>query len=173
MSRAWIGLGANLGQPDRTLPMALAALQALPMTTLRAVSPAYWTQPWGLPDQPEFLNAVALVETGQEPLALLRTLLAIESGLGRRRDQARWGPRAIDLDLLLFGDRVVDEAELTLPHPRMHERAFVLVPLADLAPTLIVPGRGRVEELLDGLSEEELDGVRAAACDLSRVTRPT
>lgn len=173
MSLAWIGLGANLGQPDRTLRKALAALAALPGTDLRAVSRAYWTRPWGVLEQPEFLNAVALAETRQEPTALLRALLTIESGLGRRRGQERWGPREIDLDLLLYDDRVLDLAELTLPHPRLHERGFVLAPLADLAPDLVVPGRGRVAELLDGLAVEELDGVRVANADLSRAVRPT
>ena len=162
MSSAWIGLGANLGQPVKTLHKALTALDGRIGMDLRTVSPAYWTKPWGLPDQPEFLNAVALVETRQEPVELLRTLLAIESGLGRRRNEERWGPREIDLDLLLFEDRVMEGEELTLPHPRLHERAFVLVPLADLAPDLMVPGQGRVAELLEALPEEQLHGLRSA-----------
>lgn len=162
MSRAWIGLGANLGRPKNTLEMALPALEALPATRLLAASPAYWTAPWGLTDQPEFLNAVVCVQTDQGPIELLRDLLALELGLGRARTGPRWGPREIDLDLLLFDDRVLDSAELTLPHPRMHQRAFVLVPLADLAPDLHVPDRGKVSELLASLPDEELDGVRPA-----------
>ena len=162
MSLAWVGLGANLGRPQQTLDQALLALQSLPQTRLIAVSPAYWTAPWGEPDQPEFLNAVACLETAQTPPELLRALLAIETGLGRQRQGARWGPRELDLDLLLLDDQAIDEPELTLPHPRLHQRAFVLVPLADLAPDLEVPGHGRVAELLEALPEDELDGIRPA-----------
>lgn len=162
MSLAWIGLGANLGRPKNTLNMALAALDALPATRLQAVSPAYWTAPWGLADQPEFLNAVACVQTDRGASELLRDLLSLESGLGRARSGPRWGPREIDLDLLLFDDDVLESYELILPHPRMHQRAFVLVPLADLAPDLDIPGRGCVAELLDALPAEELAGIRPA-----------
>ncbi len=162
MSQAWVGLGANLGRPQQTLEQALLALQSLPQTRLVAASPAYWTPPWGEPDQPEFLNAVACLETAQAPLDLLRLLLAVETGLGRRRDGARWGPRELDLDLLLFDAETRTEPELTLPHPRLHERAFVLVPLADLAPDLDIPGHGRVAELVDALPDEALDGIRPA-----------
>jgi len=160
--RAWIGLGANLGRPEHSLGMALTALDALPKTRLLAVSTAYWTAPWGLPDQPEYLNAVALIETALEPIALLRALLAVESRLGRRRNGERWGPREIDLDLLVFDNQVLESEELTLPHPRLHERAFVLVPLAELSPELEIPGQGPVLELLESLPEDELAGVRPA-----------
>ncbi|MFP4207013.1 MAG: 2-amino-4-hydroxy-6-hydroxymethyldihydropteridine diphosphokinase [Wenzhouxiangella sp.] len=162
MSRAWVGLGANLGRPKETLQQALAALDGLPATILKAVSPSYWTPAWGGLEQPEFLNAVACLETGQAPLELLRALLAIESGLGRIRSGPRWGPRAIDLDLLLFDQRELQTAELTLPHPRLHQRAFVLVPLADLAPEQIVPGKGKVSDLLEALDSEQFDGIRPA-----------
>lgn len=160
MSLAWIGLGANLGRPEQTLEQALIALRALPRSRLVAVSPGYWTAPWGQPDQPEFLNAVACLQTELEAMELLRALLAIETGLGRTREAGRWGPRTLDLDLLLVDDQEIDEAELSLPHPRLHQRAFVLVPLADLAPDLQIPGLGSVSELLDALPEEELDGIR-------------
>lgn len=162
MSQAWIGLGANLGRPKDTLEDALGALAALPNTRLLAVSPAYWTTPWGLPDQPDFLNAVACLQTGHAPVELLKGLLAIESDLGRVRTGPRWGPRQIDLDLLLYDDLVLESAELTLPHPRMHQRAFVLVPLADLAPDLDIPGQGGVLELLESLTDEGLKSVRPA-----------
>lgn len=162
MSLAWIGLGANLGRPRQTLEQALIALRALPRSRLVATSPSYWTAPWGLEDQPEFLNAVACLKTELEPLQLLRALLAIEAGLGRKRDGERWGPRELDLDLLLVDDQQIEEAELSLPHPRLHERAFVLLPLADLAPELDIPGLGTVTELLEALPEEELDGIRPA-----------
>lgn len=162
MSQAWIGLGANLGRPRQQLEQALLALNALPGTRIVAVSPAYWTRPWGESDQPDFLNAVACLETVQKPHSLLRALLAIEAGMGRRRDRPRWGPRELDLDLLLFDAQVIDSRDLILPHPRLHERAFVLVPLADLAPGLAVPGQACVAELLAALPEHELDGLLLA-----------
>jgi 2-amino-4-hydroxy-6-hydroxymethyldihydropteridine diphosphokinase len=162
MSLAWVGLGANLGRPENTLNKALAAIDALPATRLLVTSPFYWTTAWGRAGQPDFLNAVACIQTESSPLELLRGLLVIESGLGRVRTGPRWGPREIDLDLLLFDDQVLDSAELSLPHPRLHERAFVLVPLADLDPNLIVPGKGRVIEQLEALPDEELDSVRPA-----------
>jgi 2-amino-4-hydroxy-6-hydroxymethyldihydropteridine diphosphokinase len=162
MSLAWIGLGANLGRPKRTLSSALLALDRLDRTRVIAVSPAYWTPPWGVLEQPEFLNAVACVRTEMAPSALLHALLDIESRLGRERSQQRWGPRMADLDLLLVDDQVVDSAELTLPHPRLHERAFVLLPLADVAPGLDVPGHGCVQDLLDALPDVDMDGIRSA-----------
>ena len=171
MSLAWVGLGANLGRPKQTLERALLALQALPQTRLVAVSPAYWTAPWGEPEQPEFLNAVACLNTDLEPMQLLRALLAVETGLGRKREGERWGPRELDLDLLLVDDQEIEAPELSLPHPRLHERAFVLVPLADLAPELEISGHGRVAELLDALPDDELDGIRPAG-RLSSGPRP-
>ena len=162
MSLAWVGLGANLGRPQQTLEQALMALDALARTSVAAVSPAYWTEPWGVTDQPAFLNAVACLKTEQPPRELLRLMLAIESGLGRHRDGVRWGPRELDLDLLLFDQQIIETPDLTLPHPRLHQRAFVLVPLVDLAPALEVPGHGRVAELLEALPEEQLHGIRPA-----------
>jgi 2-amino-4-hydroxy-6-hydroxymethyldihydropteridine diphosphokinase len=139
---AYVGLGANLGDREHAIRAAAAALPA------RRLSTIVETEPWGLEDQPPFLNAVAEVETELPPRSLLERLLAIERSLGRRRDGPRWGPRTIDLDLLLYGDETVDEAGLTVPHPRLDERAFVLEPLAELAPSLIVPGKGTVQALL-------------------------
>lgn len=162
MSLAWIGLGANLGRPKHSLEQALIALQALPKCRLVASSPSYWTAAWGLEDQPEFLNAVVCLKTDLAPLDLLRALLVVETGLGRKRGGARWGPRELDLDLLLVDDQVIEEPELKLPHPRLHERAFVLIPLTDLAPELVIPGRGAVKDLLQALPEEALDGIRRA-----------
>jgi len=162
VSLAWIGLGANLGRPKSTLETALQALELVPSSRLLSVSPAYWTPPWGVLDQPDFLNAVACLQTQQPPVDLLQFLLDIERHLGRMRDHPRWGPREIDLDLLMVDDRVEDSASLTLPHPRLHERAFVLLPLSDLAPALEVPGHGAVSDLLEALPEEALDGIRAA-----------
>ncbi len=162
MKQAWIGLGANLGRPKTTLNSALVALDRLPNIQVSAVSPAYWTPPWGVLEQPDFLNAVARLTTAMSAPDLLSRLLDIEAQLGRERGQQRWGPRMIDLDLLLIGDQVLDSPDLTLPHPRLHERAFVLLPLSDLAPDLEVPGRGCVEELLDALPDADMDGIRLA-----------
>jgi 2-amino-4-hydroxy-6-hydroxymethyldihydropteridine diphosphokinase len=160
VTRAFIGLGSNRSDPRAQLDAALAAMAALASTRVVDVSPRYWTAPVGDPEQPEFLNAVAALETGLEPVALLRELQRIEKEQGRERDPGRrWGPRTIDLDLLLFGDETIDLAELNVPHPRMSERAFVLRPLADLSPDLEVPGAGSVEELLGRV---DTDGIRLA-----------
>jgi 2-amino-4-hydroxy-6-hydroxymethyldihydropteridine diphosphokinase len=148
MPLAYVGLGANLGDRDATLRRALELLAAEPGVELVAVSAVRETDPVGYADQPPFLNAVAAVETELPPRALLDRLLAIECALGRARTGPRFGPRTIDLDLLLHGDAVVDEPGLTLPHPRLHERRFALEPLAELDPHLEIPRRGHVEALL-------------------------
>ncbi|HVM17693.1 MAG TPA: 2-amino-4-hydroxy-6-hydroxymethyldihydropteridine diphosphokinase [Gaiellaceae bacterium] len=148
MALAYVGLGSNLGDRERTLRRALELLADLPGVDLVTVSRFRDTDPVGYEDQPRFLNAVAALETTLPPRELLDRLLAVERELGRTRGGPRFGPRTIDLDLLLHGDRVVDEPGLTVPHPRLHERAFVLEPLAELDPHLVVPGRGPVEALL-------------------------
>lgn len=162
MTTAWIGLGANLGDPSAMLAAAVRAIDALDQIRIAAVSPAYCTAPWGKTDQPEFLNAAARLETELGPHQLLDRLLAIETELGRRRDANQWGPRVIDLDLLVYGEERISDDSLSLPHPRLSERAFVLVPLHDLAPKLVVPGVGRVDELLAALDDRQLDAVRPA-----------
>ncbi|MFW5927142.1 MAG: 2-amino-4-hydroxy-6-hydroxymethyldihydropteridine diphosphokinase [Wenzhouxiangella sp.] len=162
MTRAWISLGGNLGDPRASMEAALADLDELESTRVAAVSPAYRTAPWGVTDQPDFLNAVAELETALTPQALLAALLDIESRLGRRRDAGRWGPRRIDLDLLVYDDCVIDEPDLKLPHPHLPERAFVLVPLNDLAPELVVPGIGRVDESLAALDDKQIESVKRA-----------
>jgi len=139
---AYVGLGANLGDRESTICAAAVALPASRLSAIRE------TAPWGYADQPSFLNAVAEVETALPPRAFLERLLEIERSLGRRRDGPRWGPRTIDLDLLLYGNESVEEPGLTVPHPRLAERAFVLEPLAELAPSLFVPGKGTVQALL-------------------------
>ena len=131
MQEAYVALGANLGDREASLRGALSRLVAGPGIELHAVSPVYETAPVGYTDQPSFLNMVARVGTEWPPLELLRRLLEIEREMGRVRD-VRWGPRDIDLDLLLVGETSLDSPELTLPHPRMGERAFVLVPLRDV-----------------------------------------
>ena len=142
MTVAYVGLGANLGDREGTIRAAVAQLPGVV-----AVSPLRETDPVGVTDQPQFLNGVAALETELAPRELLDVLLAIERRLGRERRE-RWGPRTIDLDLLLYGDEVIDEDGLKIPHPRLHKRRFVLEPLADLAPQLVVPGLGGVEDLL-------------------------
>ncbi len=149
MARAFVALGSNLCDPRAQVLRGLAALASLPNTTFTARSRLYRSAPWGIVEQPEFVNAVAELNTALEPRELLDALLVIERGAGRERGGERWGPRVLDLDLLLYGDRESHQPGLTLPHPHLHERAFVLLPLNDLAPDLHVPGRGRVRELLD------------------------
>ncbi|MEW6166617.1 MAG: 2-amino-4-hydroxy-6-hydroxymethyldihydropteridine diphosphokinase [Pseudomonadota bacterium] len=143
MSRAYIGLGANLGDPAARLRLALAEIAAL--GEIVAVSPFYRSAPMGPADQPDFCNAVCVIETPLAPAALMDALLAIERGMGRVR-QAKWGPRTIDLDLLHIDRVVLDSAGLRLPHPGIATRNFVLVPMADIAPDLQVPGLGRVAD---------------------------
>ncbi|MGB3270383.1 MAG: 2-amino-4-hydroxy-6-hydroxymethyldihydropteridine diphosphokinase [Rhodanobacter sp.] len=147
MTLAYVALGSNLGEPRRQVLDALDTLAGLPGTRLLQRSPLYRTPPWGVLDQPPFINAVAELETTLSPDALLQHLLAIEQRAGRVRAE-RNGPRTLDLDLLhVEGVRRHDPA-LTLPHPRLAERAFVLLPLADIAPDLRLPGQGSVTELL-------------------------
>ncbi len=136
-----MGLGSNLGDRQATLAQARERLAALPGATLAAQSPVYETEPWGDCDQPDFLNQVVALELGPDwsPRRLLTALSAIETALGRVRGDRRYGPRTLDLDILLYGDRRVAEPDLIIPHPRLRERAFVLVPLADLAPELPIP----------------------------------
>lgn len=141
--KAYVGLGSNLGERETLIRLALEQLAALPETTLGRVSSLYDTAPVGELDQPNFLNAVAVVETDLTARQLLWNLLLIERRLGRVRGAgSRYGPRTIDLDLLLFGDLVVDEPELVVPHPELARRAFVLVPLVELEPALVHPVLG-------------------------------
>jgi 2-amino-4-hydroxy-6-hydroxymethyldihydropteridine diphosphokinase len=150
VARAYVGLGANLGDRRRALRRALELFAADPDVEVVAVSAFRETEPVGLVDQPRFLNAAAALETPLAPRELLDRLLGVERELGRARGE-RWGPRTIDLDLLVHGDEVVDEPGLTVPHPRLHERRFALEPLAELAPDLVVPGHGPVRRLLEEL----------------------
>jgi len=146
--RAYVGLGANLGEREETIGRAIALLAETAGVEVLRVSMLRETEPWGPIAQPRFLNGVAELETSLGPETLVGVLLDVERRLGRVRDGERWGPRAIDLDLLLHGETELDVPGLTLPHPRLHERLFVLEPLTELAPDALVPGRGRVEDLL-------------------------
>lgn len=146
--RAFIGLGSNLGDRAGALRGAVRALDSVAGLRVVAASSCYETEPVGGPHQADYLNAVVEVETSLDPRALLDACHAIEDALGRDRSaEVRWGPRAIDLDLLVVGDLTVDEPGLQVPHPRLRERAFVLVPLAEVAPDLEVPGLGPVRDL--------------------------
>ena len=151
MTLAYIGLGANLGDREAMLRAALEQLAAEPAIRLVEVSPLRDTTPVGMVDQPRFLNAAAAVETTLSARELLDRLLGIERRLGRTREGPRFGPRTIDLDLLLYDEEQIDEPGLEVPHPRLHERLFALEPLADLDPGLTVPGRGPLADLVAGL----------------------
>ena len=158
---AYIALGANLQDPVAQVSAGIAALATLPHTQLLAQSSLYRTAPVGYANQPDFINAVAAVATALAPHELLAALLAIEQRHGRVRDFPN-APRTLDIDVLLYAGLSLHEDGLTIPHPRMHERAFVLVPLAEIAPRCVIPGRGSVAELLRGL----------ATADVARVATP-
>ncbi|MGS1078650.1 2-amino-4-hydroxy-6-hydroxymethyldihydropteridine diphosphokinase [Pseudoxanthomonas beigongshangi] len=154
---AFVGLGANLDDAQASVRAAAARLGELPETACLALSRLYRTPAWGLEAQPDFVNAVAMLRTGLEPLALLERLLAIEREFGRDRSrEQRWGPRRLDLDLLLYGDRVLDVPGLQLPHPRLHERAFALVPLLEVAPDAWIPGHGYARDAASGLERSNI-----------------
>lgn len=156
---AYIGLGANLGDPARQVTEAVARLRELPEVEVLKTSRLYRTPPLGPPGQPWYVNAVVQVRTRLTPEELMRQLLLIERQMGRERGE-RWGPRVIDLDLLLYDGEVSSGPELTVPHPEMHRRAFVLVPLAEIAPEAWHPGLNRtVRELLAELAPAEVEAV--------------
>jgi 2-amino-4-hydroxy-6-hydroxymethyldihydropteridine diphosphokinase len=151
VTTAYVGLGANLGHRRATIERAVELLRQAPGVEVLRISSLRETDPVGFEDQPRFLNGVAAVETTLTARELLNRLLEVERQLGRTRTGPRFGPRTIDLDLLVYGDAELDEPGLTVPHPRLPERRFALEPLAELAPGLVVPGRGPVEELMRGL----------------------
>jgi 2-amino-4-hydroxy-6-hydroxymethyldihydropteridine diphosphokinase len=158
--RAFVGIGGNLGDVETTLTEAMWALDAMPQTSIRAQSAFYRTPPWGNTEQPAFLNAVVELQTRLGPRVLLNLLLEIEGRFGRDRSEGeKWGPRELDLDLLVYGDEQMDEPGLHLPHPHLHERAFVLVPLAEIAPTLEIVGVGRVRDLVKGVDATGIEPV--------------
>ena len=160
--RAYVGVGANLGDRERTIRRAIEMLAAQPGIELAGVSPLRETEPWGPVEQPRYLNGAVALDTELGPRDLLAVLLEVEQDLGRDRSaEVRFGPRTLDLDLLVHGDLVRDEPGLTLPHPRLHERRFALEPLADLDPELVVPGRGTVGELLASLDAGSRETGRA------------
>ena len=160
MTVAYVGMGANIGDPRAQLLAAWDAIGRLPDTRALARSAFYRTAPVGYPNQPEFLNNVGKIDTALEPHALLARLQKIERDLGRTRS-FRDAPRTIDLDLLLYGNAAIVSPDLTLPHPRMHERAFVLKPLLELDPDAVVPGRGNATDLLRACAGQRAERIEA------------
>jgi 2-amino-4-hydroxy-6-hydroxymethyldihydropteridine diphosphokinase len=151
VTRAYVGLGANLGDREHTLRAAVEALRVAAGIEVVALSKLRETEPVGVGEQPRYLNGVVALETTLSARDLLALLLAVEQRFGRTRVPGEHAARTLDLDLLLYGDEELDEPGLTVPHPRLHERRFVLEPLAELAPGLLIPGRGGVESLLAGV----------------------
>lgn len=166
LTKACIGLGANIGHPQEAVRDAIEALRELPHSRLLAASRLYRTPAWGRVDQPDYVNAAALLETGLAPHALLDHLLEIERKTGRSRGgetaSMRWGPRVLDLDLLLYGDRTLNQPGLRVPHPHLHERAFALVPLAEIAADAPFPGHGSVGEALRRIDVEGVEAISDA-----------
>ena len=158
MTRAYVGLGANLGEPRQQLQEALVAMSGLPRTRLAAHSSFYRSAPVGYDAQPDFVNAVAALDTALSAGALLEGLQGIERRHGRERSFPN-APRTLDLDLLLYGEDSIARPGLTVPHPRMHERAFVLRPLAEIAPDALVPGRGRAAGLLEECAAQDVERI--------------
>lgn len=162
-ARCYVGLGSNLADPHTQIAHALAALNGIESTRLLAVSSLYRSKPLGPSDQPDYVNAVAMLETCLEPEALLDRLQQIELEQGRVRKQERWGPRSLDLDILLFGSLLIRSQRLTIPHYDMHRRAFVLYPLAEVSPDLTMPDGTRLSALLDDCPYEGLERLDRAA----------
>ena len=157
---AFVGLGGNLGDAVATLRSAVQALAGLPETRVLQVSSLYRTPAWGLQQQADFINGAALLETRLEARELLEALLGVERDFGREREAgSRWGPRTLDLDLLLYGDAVIGEPGLQVPHPHLHERAFALVPLLEIAPDILIPGQGRARDALSSLDISAIESL--------------
>lgn len=146
--RAFVGIGSNLDDPIGHVRRALRELDEVVDSQCVAASSLYRSDPMGPPGQPDYINAVAALDTDLSPLDLLHALQALEQAHGRVREGLRWGPRTLDLDLLLYGSQTIDLPELQVPHPGLHERAFVLYPLAEIEPQLVVPGKGTMEQLM-------------------------
>ncbi len=159
MSIAYVGLGSNLERPMSQLSSARSALAQLPQTSLLRHSSYYRSRPLGPEKQPDFINAVAALETSLAPVKLLDKLLEIETQQGRVRSRTRWGPRTLDLDLLLYNTEELDEPRLVIPHPEMSRRNFVLAPLVEIAPQVLIPGYGLAHALLEKVGHAGLQVV--------------
>jgi 2-amino-4-hydroxy-6-hydroxymethyldihydropteridine diphosphokinase len=159
---AYVGLGGNLGDAAATLREAIGSLSMLSGSRLLAASRLYRTPAWGVTAQPDFINAAVALETTLAPVPLLEAMLDIERRAGRDRDDdgPRWGPRILDLDLLLYGDAMLDLPGLRVPHPHLHERAFALVPLVEIAPDVAIPGIGRARDVLETMASADIQALR-------------
>lgn len=156
---AYVGLGSNLQGPARQLQNTFELLDKIPSTQLVNQSSLYRSAPFGGIEQPDFVNAVAALLTQLSAQDLLAELQRIENERGRKRGEVRWGPRVLDLDLLVYSNQVIDEPDLTVPHPRIGERNFVMLPLGEVAPTLNIPGLGQIEKLDISFSEPEISRI--------------
>lgn len=161
MTRVFIAIGSNLGNPVDKAKAAIEALKVMPHTRFIACSPLYTSKPMGPADQPDYVNGVAELDTDLEPLALLDATQAIELDYGRERKAERWGPRTLDLDILLYGNLCIDNERLTVPHYGMKQREFVLYPLADIAPDLCLPDGSQLSELLSLVERNGLTRLNA------------
>lgn len=158
--KAWLGLGSNIGDGASNIRRALELLEEKGAVSVLRQSSLYASEPWGFQDQPDYTNAVAEIEFSMAPEELLGILKGVEKQMGRRETR-KWGPRLIDLDLLMVGDLILFRPGLTVPHPRMHCRAFVLVPLAELEPELLIPAKGRVRSCLARLGDQGIRRLQA------------
>ena len=156
---AYVGIGSNLQGPARQIEDATGLLAEIPRTRLVAVSSNYRSAPFGGVEQPDFVNAVAAVLTRLAPLEFLAALQHIENRQGRERDNTRWGPRVLDLDLLVYSNQTIDAPDLVVPHPGIGERNFVLLPLGEIAPELVIPGLGRVAGIPVNLEEPSISRI--------------
>ncbi len=162
MVAACIGLGSNLGDSARIVQAAFAEIGRIPGTRLMRASRLYRTPAWGMTSQPDFVNAAATIHTRLGAQELLAAMLGIERQAGRERGDDRWGPRTLDLDLLLYGEHVIDEAGLRVPHPHLHERAFALLPLVEIAPSAVIPGVGPAQLALSALAAGDIHALPCA-----------
>ncbi|HHV76101.1 MAG TPA: 2-amino-4-hydroxy-6-hydroxymethyldihydropteridine diphosphokinase [Syntrophothermus lipocalidus] len=161
----YLSLGSNMGDKCQNLKIARHRLEETGKIRVVKASSFYLTEPWGKTDQDWFVNQVLAVETGLEPLPLLDTVLAIEERMGRVR-QERWGPRTIDIDILLIDDQVINSDRLTVPHPRLYERGFVIIPLLEIAPGLVLPGRLPLQQVWENLVKNQETGcIKKLTCD--------
>ncbi len=162
MTRVYIGLGSNLDNPKSQISRAINALEKLPETELLRCSSLYRSKPVGPKDQPDYINAVVILDTALSALTLLNHMQAIEDQQGRVRGSERWGPRTLDLDLLMYGDERINDKHLTVPHQEMHKRNFVLYPLHEISPGIAIPGHGPVEKLIEHMDSSDLEKIISA-----------
>ena len=158
---SYIGLGSNLDEPVHQVQSVIDSLGYVPSSHLEKCSSLYRNPPMGPPDQPDYVNAVVRLRTCLDPQTLLKELQAIERSQGRVRNGKRWGPRIIDLDLLIYGDEIIDEPGLHVPHPGLPERAFVLIPLSEIDPQILIPGRATLDELLLHIDHSDVIRIEA------------